>query len=158
MLTRREAEGRPFTESDLLTVMTPVLDGLARVHAAGVLHRDIKPSNILIQWRDGRPVLIEFCVAKESTAMFSKSQASYMEGYAALEQVADTGKLGAWTDEYGAGAVMWRIVAGGKRPWEPPYTMHVELRSHAALEGTEDPMPSAIGMGKGRFRLRLLIC
>ena len=156
VLARREAEGRPFTESDLLAVMTPVLEGLARVHAAGVLHRDIKPSNILIRQRDGRPVLIDFGAAKQATARFSKSQAPYTEGYAALEQVADTGKLGSWTDVYGAGAMMWRMVAGGNRPWEPPHPVRVELRSHAVVAEADDPMPSASELGEGRFSQHVL--
>ena len=156
VLARREAEGRPFEAADLLGVMRPVLEGLERVHAAGVLHRDIKPSNILIRRRDGRPVLIDFGAAKQATARFSKSQAPYTEGYAALEQVADAGKLGPWTDMYGAGAVMWRMVAGGNPPWEPPHPVRVEQRSHAVVGGTEDPMPWASELGKGRFPSELL--
>ena len=156
LLASREAEGRPFTESELLAVMMPVLEGLARVHAAGVLHRDIKPSNILIRRSDVRPVLIDFGAAKQAAAKYSKSQAPYTEGYAALEQVADTGKLGPWTDMYGAGAVMWRIVAGGNRPWEPPHPVRVELRSHAVVDDTEDPMPPARELGKGRFAPQVL--
>ena len=156
VLASREAEGRPFAAADLLGVMEPVLEGLERVHAAGVLHRDIKPSNILIRRRDGRPVLIDFGAAKQATARFSKSQAPYTEGYAALEQVADAGKLGPWTDLYGVGAVMWRMVAGGNRPWEPPHPVRVEQRSHAAVGGTEDPLPSASELGKGRFPSELL--
>ena len=156
LLASRESEGRPFTESDLLAVMTPVLEGLARVHAAGVLHRDIKPSNILIRRSDGRPVLIDFGAAKQAAAKYTKSQAPYTEGYAALEQVADTGKLGPWTDMYGVGAVMWRMVAGGNRPWEPPHPVRVELRSHAVVDDTEDPMPPARDLGRGRFAPRLL--
>ena len=156
VLASREAEGRPFTEADLLAVMRPVLDGLVRVHAAGVLHRDIKPSNILIRGRDERPVLIDFGAAKQAAARFSKSQAPYTEGYAALEQVADTGKLGPWTDIYGAGAVMWRMVAGGNRPWEPPHPVRVEQRSHAVVAAADDPMPSASELGQGRFQPRLL--
>ena len=156
LLASREAEGRPFTESDLLAVMTPVLEGLARVHAAGVLHRDIKPSNILIRRSDERPVLIDFGAAKQAAAKYTKSQAPYTEGYAALEQVADTGKLGPWTDMYGAGAVMWRIVAGGNRPWEPPHPVRVELRSHAVIDDTEDPMPPARDLGRARFAPQVL--
>ena len=156
LLASREAEGRPFTESELLAVMTPVLEGLARVHAAGVLHRDIKPSNILIRRSDGRPVLIDFGAAKQAAAKYTKSQAPYTEGYAALEQVADTGKLGPWTDMYGVGAVMWRMVAGGNRPWEPPHPVRVELRSHAAVDDTEDPLPPARDLGRGRFASQVL--
>ena len=156
LLASRESEGRPFTEWELLGVMTPVLEGLERVHAAGVLHRDIKPSNILIRRSDGRPVLIDFGAAKQAAAKYTKSQAPYTEGYAALEQVADTGKLGSWTDMYGVGAVMWRMVAGGNRPWEPPHPVRVELRSHAVVDDTEDPMPPARDLGRGRFAPQVL--
>ena len=156
LLASRESEGRPFSESELLAVMTPVLEGLARVHAAGMLHRDIKPSNILIRRSDGRPVLIDFGAAKQAAAKYTKSQAPYTEGYAALEQVADTGKLGPWTDMYGVGAVMWRMVAGGNRPWEPPHPVRVELRSHAVIDDLEDPMPPARDLGRGRFASQVL--
>ena len=156
VLASRESEGSPFEESDLLAVMVPLLEGLAYVHAAWILHRDIKPSNILIRRRDGRPVLIDFGAAKQLVANRTKSMAPYTEGYAALEQVADRGELGPWTDLYGAGAVMWRMVAGGARPWEPPNPVSVESRSHAFVSGSGDPLPSASEMGKGRFRPRLL--
>ena len=51
---------------------------------------------------------------------------------------------------------MWRMVAGGNRPWEPPHPVRVELRSHAALGQIEDPLPSASALGKGRFQMRIL--
>ncbi len=150
LLARREAAGRPFTEADLLAVMVPLLEGLARVHEAGALHRDIKPSNVLVRRSDERPVLIDFGAAKQMAAERSKSLAPYTEGYAALEQVGE-GELGPWTDLYAAGAVMWRMVAGGKRPWEPPNPVKVEKRANAALRGGADPMPPARELGAGRF-------
>ena len=150
LLQRREASGRPFDEADLLAVMVPLLEGLRRVHEAEMLHRDIKPSNILVRRSDERPVLIDFGAAKQVAAERSKSLAPFTEGYAALEQVGE-GKLGPWTDLYAAGAVMWRIAAGGNPPWEPPHPVKVEKRATAALRGEADPMPSARELGAGRF-------
>ncbi len=155
LLARREAAGRPFAEADLLAVMVPLLEGLARVHEAGALHRDIKPSNVLVRRADERPVLIDFGAAKQMAAERSKSMAPYTEGYAALEQVGE-GELGPWTDLYAAGAVMWRMVAGGNRPWEPPNPVKVEKRANAALRGLADPMPPASELGAGRFSPRVL--
>ena len=143
LLRRREASGRPFDEADLLQVMIPLLEGLARVHEARMLHRDIKPSNILIRRSDERPVLIDFGAAKQGFAERSKSLAPHTEGYAAPEQVG-AGKLGPWTDVYAAGAVMWRTAAGENPP-------KVENRAFAALRGEADPMPSARELGAGRF-------
>ena len=150
LLQRREEAGRPFDEADLLAVMTPLLEGLRRVHEAGMLHRDIKPSNILVRRSDERPVLIDFGAAKQMAAKRSKSLAPFTEGYAALEQVGE-GALGPWTDLYAVGAVMWRIAAGGNPPWEPPHPVKVEKRANAVVRATADPMPSARKLGAGRF-------
>ena len=155
LLRAREEEGRPFGEADLRKVMVPLLEGLARVHAAGVLHRDIKPGNILVRREDERPVLIDFGAAKQNFAEHTKSFAPLTEGYAAFEQVGE-GKLGPWTDLYAVGAVMWRMVAGGKRPYEPPNPVKVESRTHAVLREEADPMPSVRELGRGRFSERIL--
>ena len=156
VLADREATGRPFGEHDLLGVMVPLLEGLSFVHQARILHRDIKPSNILIRRQDGEPVLIDFGAAKQVVAKHTKSLAPYTDGYAALEQVGDLGDLGPWTDIYGVGAVMWRIVAGGNRPWEPPNPLKVETRAAARVRESDDPLPTAAELGAGRFSEQLL--
>ena len=155
LLRQRESAGRPFTESDLLDIAMPLAEGLAHIHQAGVIHRDIKPANILVRKSDQRPVLIDFGAAKQAVAEHSRSLAPYTEGYAALEQVAD-GQLGPWTDLYGFGAVLWRMVAGGNRPWDPPNPVKVESRANAGLRDAEDPLPTARELGVGRFADRLL--
>ena len=154
-LRQREAAGTPFTESDLLAIAIPLAEGLAHIHRAGVIHRDIKPANILVRSSDRRPVLIDFGAAKQAVAEHSRSLAPYTEGYAALEQVAD-GELGPWTDVYGFGAVLWRMVAGGNRPWEPPNPVKVESRANAQLRKADDPLPTATELGAGRFAEQLL--
>ena len=155
VLRNREAAGRPFTEKDVLAIAVPLAEGLAHVHEAGVLHRDVKPANILIRRADGRPVLIDFGAAKQTVAGRTRSFAPYTEGYAALEQVAE-GRLGPWTDVYGFGAALWRMVAGGSPPWEPPHPVKVESRANAQLRGESDPLPSAAKLGAGRFSRDLL--
>ena len=155
LLRKREAAGQPFTESDLLAIAVPLAEGLAHIHRAGVIHRDIKPSNILVRRADQRPVLIDFGAAKQAVAEHSRSLAPYTEGYAALEQVAD-GRLGPWTDMYGYGAVLWRMVAGGNRPWEPPNPVKVESRADARVREAGDPLPTARELGAGRFAEGLL--
>ena len=155
LLREREAQGRPFGEEDLRAVMVPLLKGLGSVHSDGVLHRDIKPANILIRRADHCPVLIDFGTAKHSLAERTCSFAAYTEGYAALEQVGD-GRLGPWTDIYGVGAVMWRMVAGGHPPWAPPNPIKVEQRASRLLGGESDPLPAAAVLGAGTFPPPLL--
>ena len=137
VLRLREVRGQLLSEKELLALMIPLTESLERIHAS-VLHRDIKPSNILIRKAGGRPVLIDFGAAKQNAALQTKSLAPFSPGYAAPEQVGE-GSLGPWTDVYGLGAVMWRIVAGtigGKSP-QPA---RAEAREYAVLQGRDDPL------------------
>ena len=180
LLRRREEAGQPFTETDLLAVVEPLLEGLTAVHRAGVLHRDIKPGNIFVRRQDditGRPahpVLIDFGAAKQNyLARHSRSRAPYTPGYAAYEQVSSDGDIGPWTDVYAVGALMWRMVAGGcpgdsrllvldgaeevdgAELWSST-PRAAEKRAYALHRGRSDPMVSAAELGAGRFSLTLL--
>ena len=156
LLSQRESSGNPLDENELRAIVVPLLKTLSQLHEADVLHRDIKPSNILLRQRNGTPILIDFGAAKQYAAIHSKSVAPFTEGYAALEQVGE-GELGTWTDLYAIGAVMWRVVAGGNPPWNPPNPKKVEFRASAMLAGKRDPMPAAVELGKDRFSQPLLV-
>lgn len=155
LLRQRESQGKPLTENELLALMVPLVEALGRLHAAGVLHRDIKPGNILVRRGGGQPVLVDFGAAKQMIAQQTKSLAPLTPGYAALEQVGE-GNLGPWTDVYGLGAVMWRIVAGGHQSGESPVPISVENRAYAVLRGETDPLAAASVLGVGRFSTPVL--
>ncbi|MEJ7832291.1 MAG: serine/threonine-protein kinase [Nocardioides sp.] len=55
-------EEGPVDGQDLLWFAACLAEGLASVHAVGVLHRDIKPSNVLMEGRT--PILIDFGLAR----------------------------------------------------------------------------------------------
>jgi len=157
-ISQRERSGKPFVQSELLRIAIPIAEGLEYIHSANILHRDIKPSNILIRLENERPVLIDFGAMKHEFAGRTKSMAPYTPGYAALEQVAN-GQLGPWTDIYSFGAVLWRILAGQKRPSQndgvnPPT---VESRAAALLSGKEDPMQSALKLAAGTMNKQFLL-
>ena len=155
LLAKREAKGEPLSEEEMLAIMIPLLEGLQKVHEADVCHRDIKPSNILIRHPDGVPVLIDFGAAKYEMSERTKSVAPFTDGYAAWEQVGE-GEIGPWTDIYGVGAVMWRIVAGGNPPYLPPNPPSTQKRVFEAMKGRPDPLPSARKIGQGRFSENML--
>ena len=55
-------EEGPVSGPDLIWLARSLAEGVATVHAAGVLHRDVKPSNVLMEGRT--PILIDFGLAR----------------------------------------------------------------------------------------------
>ena len=106
-----ELEGT-LSEERLRGLLSPILEGLEQVHSAGLLHCDIKPGNIML--RDGRtPVLIDFGAAQFATAEYSGMVPVVMPGYSPPEQYGRSHRaLGAWTDIYAVGAVLFRGMTG----------------------------------------------
>jgi|GEM_PF-2951454 len=143
-------DGNTATEYELLSIMRPLLDGLATIHQAGVLHRDIKPANIYLRSKDNSPVLLDFGSARYDVGSRSRSVTSIVTpGYAPLEQYETKGHQGAWTDIYALGAVMYRAI-GGERPVE------ATERAGAILRGKPDPLTPAVEIGRGRYSRPLL--
>ena len=131
-------------EQELLTLLLPLLDGLAVVHESGFLHRDIKPDNIYVREENGSLVLLDFGSARETACNESAILSNVVTpGYAPAEQYLGQ-QQGPWTDIYAFGATLYWLVAGAKPP--PAQT---RTREH-------DPMEPAVLVGKGRFSIEFL--
>jgi serine/threonine protein kinase/HAMP domain-containing protein len=124
-------------EADLLSLMQPLLDGLAAVHAAGYLHRDIKPDNIYVRKEDGSLVLLDFGAARLAGGARAANEV-VTPGYAPIEQYED-GEQGPWTDLYALGATLYWMI-GGAKPQAAP-----------ARRGGVGPMAPAVVLGRGRY-------
>ena len=106
----------PIGEAQTKEILSPILDGLKRVHEQGFLHRDIKPGNIIIR-DEGGAVLIDFGAARQAIETKSRAITSIVtEGYAPLEQYDGMGNQGPWTDIYALGAVAYKCLTGNKPP------------------------------------------
>ncbi|MDB5219158.1 MAG: Serine/threonine protein kinase [Myxococcaceae bacterium] len=71
-------------------ILRAIAGGLGAVHDLKLVHRDVKPSNIVIEWATGRPVLIDFGLARRRSA--SNPRFSITAGtptYMAPEQATD---------------------------------------------------------------------
>ncbi len=64
-LTKELAEGKYWSENQVLFFLKEVLTVLAFVHQRQVIHRDLKPSNLIRRASDRRIVLIDFGAVKQ---------------------------------------------------------------------------------------------
>ncbi|MGH8625246.1 MAG: protein kinase domain-containing protein [Gammaproteobacteria bacterium] len=131
-------QGKRFSEAELKGIVLPILEGLADVHQSGFIHRDIKPANIYIRRRDGSPVLLDFGSARQTLQGETRSLTSVVSpGYAPFEQYSGNGeKQGPWTDIYGLGATLYRVVVGVS-------PTDAIARSEALLKTSRDSVVSA---------------
>ena len=105
-----------LSETFLLTIFPPLLDGLRLVHEAGLLHLDIKPGNIHIQ-PGGDPILLDFGgVHRMQMSRQFQPRSVITEGFSPIEQYERNGYIGPWTDIYAIGATMRSCIEGTSPP------------------------------------------
>lgn len=106
-------------ESVLKAIAFPLLHGLARVHAQGVLHGDIRPASIVI--RDvGSPLLRDFGNPRQAQRQKTRPPPEAVsDGYAPPEHYPGAAAQGPWTDLYALAATLYHAVVGKKLPAAP---------------------------------------
>ncbi len=113
---------QPLDEKDVLQWAIAVCDALTAMHSlmTPIIHRDIKPANIKIT-PDGRPVLIDFGLAKLHKPSKNTQAAAQgvSPGFAPPEQYMAKGKTDARTDVYGLGATVYACLTGRDAPEAP---------------------------------------
>ena len=111
-----------MTEEFLVQAFGALLDGVGFVHEHRLVHLDIKPANILI--RPGNdPVLLDFGAIQSYPNPERHKQSKVLtKGFSPIEQYADHGLLGPWTDLYAIGASM-RACLDYKSPVPAPERM-----------------------------------
>lgn len=110
-----EAQGGKIPYTQALTILQPIMEALAQVHAMNLLHRDISPDNIFITTR-GESRLLDFGAARFALGDEKSVSVILKHGYAPEEQYSTHGNQGPWTDVYAMGATLYRCITGTMPP------------------------------------------
>ncbi|HSG46692.1 MAG TPA: protein kinase, partial [Longimicrobiales bacterium] len=111
---------RQLPVDEAVRIAASVGEALDYAHRQGVIHRDIKPANILLQ--DGKPVVSDFGIALAVTGggagrLTETGLSLGTPHYMSPEQATGDSQVGAATDVYALGCVLYEMLVG-----EPPYT------------------------------------
>jgi hypothetical protein len=115
-------------------------EGLAFLHAHGVVHRDVKPSNVLIT-AEGRVVLLDFGLAVDAASdpMLEAGLLVGTPGYMSPEQIAMSAVTPA-SDWYSFGVMLYLALAGRT----PFLATHGAYMLEQQMWGTPPPLASIV--------------
>ncbi|HEY0955289.1 MAG TPA: serine/threonine-protein kinase [Roseateles sp.] len=126
-----------FTDTDIVGIMSQLLDALGHAHDKGVWHRDVKPANIIMTG-GGRLKVADFGIARIETQHLT--QTHYMVGtpsHMAPEQF--LGKpMDRRVDIYGAGVVLYQLLTG-----RAPFAGTTEALMYKVVNDMPEP-PSVV--------------
>jgi formylglycine-generating enzyme required for sulfatase activity/predicted Ser/Thr protein kinase len=156
---RQWMERRETTLVEILAVATQIAEGLAALHAKGVVHRDLKPENVMLN-AQGDVKLLDFGLARQALiadedpgtrehgpmADGVSAAASGTPGYMAPEQCAGL-PLDARADIFALGVIIHELVTG-QRPFAGP-------TARSVLRATLDGRPALDDHRWSRFPARL---
>ena len=99
----------PLDLAQVVRILAQLAEGVAAVHARGLIHRDIKPANVILH-DDGTPRLVDFGL----TAHLGGSRLRARSGsppYMAPEQArAEWDRVDFRTDVFGLGGVLYKLL------------------------------------------------
>lgn len=136
-LAHSEGRGARLGVTELVKILSPIVDTLEVAHQKGIVHRDLKPANVyVVDGRLGSVRLLDFGVAKLAVAR-PLTQANTVMGspsYIAPEVWAMDEGSDHRVDIYSLGAIVFRALSG-----RVPFQGSLQEKIEQALRG---PRPS----------------
>lgn len=135
--TRHERQA-PLAPAEVIRIGLELTDGLAAVHAKGLIHRDLKPSNVWLEAPSGRVKLLDFGLARDPGAKDIVTCPGAVVGtpaYLSPEQ-ANGLELDDRSDLFSLGSVLYRAATGTSAFAAPTLTAML------AAVGENDPPPA----------------
>lgn len=100
-------------------IILQVCDGLAAIHARGIIHRDVKPANCMLSLETDKNVhvkIVDLGVAKRLSLDTANTSEGFFIGtpsYASPEQAAgETSRVTYRSDVYGVGVMLYELLTG----------------------------------------------
>lgn len=124
---------------EVVDLVLQACEGLAEVHALGVVHRDIKPANLFVTQRADRTRLLkilDFGISKTvlSTSLTVAGTTLGTPAYMSPEQFRSPSRVDVRSDIWSLGAVLYRLLRGA-----PPFIG--DTSREVALRVQHDPLP-----------------
>lgn len=134
VLDVRARGDKPLSVLEALDLLDRLAEALGAVHAAGLVHRDVKPANVVLG--DGRPVLVDFGLARPAYAVQPLGQVTGSPAYLAPEVIRDDVAAGQahLADLYALGVVGYELLT-----FETPF--HGPVLDELLAKHLHEPVP-----------------
>ena len=139
-------QGGPMPPDRVRALGAALAEGLAAIHACGLVHRDLKPSNVILA-ADG-PRIIDFGIARTVDAHTGITSTGTLVGtfaYMSPEQMRGE-PAGSASDVFSLGGML-AFAATGRPPFgsdSPPAIMYRVINEQPDLAGLPDPSLAAL--------------
>jgi eukaryotic-like serine/threonine-protein kinase len=132
-----------FSEADVASIATQLLEALSHAHEHGVWHRDIKPSNVIMT-KAGRIKIADFGIARTDTSALTMANSVLgTPMYMAPEQFMGR-TIDHRVDIYSAGVVLYQLLAG-----RPPFIGPHEALMYKVVNDVPPPPSTLEGAQHG---------
>ncbi len=117
-------QGHLMSNAYAIKLTMEILEVVQHLHNQGLIHRDIKPDNIILREGDGKPVLIDFGLIKqtETGVELATGTMAGTPGYMPIEQ--QMGKALFQSDLFAVGMVFLLLTTG-----RPPHTLEPDFET-----------------------------